>query len=92
MTHYRYQLVIPKLTRSMMISDTTEFIHRQITHPSVTPKDGVLHGLQQLTVALQGAPSSRSDDQIRAFRYLKDTLTDWAGDITPKELTAPQHS
>ena len=53
MTHYLCQRVIPKLTRSMMISDTTEFRHHQITQPSVTPKDKVLHGLQQLTAALQ---------------------------------------
>ena len=39
MTHYRCQRVIPKLTRSMMISYTTEFRHHQIKQPSVTPED-----------------------------------------------------
>ena len=52
MTHYRCQHIIPKLTRSMMISDTTEFRHHHITQPSVTPEDRVLHGLIQLTAAL----------------------------------------
>ena len=75
-----------------MISDTTEFRHHHITQPSVTPKDRVLHGLQQLTVALQGAPYSRSGDQICALQSLKDTLTNWEVDTTPKELKAPQHS
>ena len=42
MTHYRCQRVIPKLSRSMTISDTTEFRHHHITHPSVTPEDRVL--------------------------------------------------
>ena len=46
MTHYRCQSVIPKLTISMMISDTKEFRHHHITYPSVTPKDRVLHGIQ----------------------------------------------
>ena len=91
MTHYRCQRVITKLTRSMMISDTTEFRHHHITQPSVTPEDRVLHRLQQLTAAIQGSPYSQSGDQIRALQYLKDTLTNWSVDTTPKELTAPQH-
>ena len=33
MTHYHCQHVIPKLTRLMMISDTTEFRHHHITQP-----------------------------------------------------------
>ena len=74
-----------------MISDTTEFRHHHITKPSVTPKGRVIHGLKQLTAALQGAPSSRSGDQIRALQYLKDTLTNWDVDTTPKELIATQH-
>ena len=92
MTHYRCQSVIPKLTRSMVISDTTEFRHHHITQTSVTPEDRVLHGLQQLTADLQGAPYSISGDQIRALQSLKDTLTNWAVDTTPKEMTAPQHA
>ena len=88
-THYQCQRVIPKLTRSIMISDTTAFRHHHIAHPSVTPEDRVLHGLQQLTEALQGAPSSWSGDQIRAIQCLKDMLTDCSGDTTHKELTSP---
>ena len=92
MTHYRCQRVIPKITISMMISETTQFSHHHITKPSVTPEDRVLHGLQHLTADLQGAPSSRSGDQIRALKSLQDTLNDWAGDTTPQVPTAPQSS
>ena len=81
MTHYRCQRVIPKLTISMMISNNTEFRHRHITQPSVTPEDRVLHGLKQLAEDLIGAPYSQSGDQIRAIQYLKDTINDWA--VTP---------
>ena len=90
MTHYRCQRVIPKLTIYMMISDTTEFRHHHITQPSVTPKDRVLHGIQQLTTAIEGDTYSQSGDQIRALQSLKDTLTNWAVETTPKDLTAPQ--
>ena len=75
----------------MMISDTTEFRHHHITQPSITPEDRVLHGLQQLTAAIQGAPYYQSGDQIRALQSLKDTLTNWAVDTTPKDLTAPKN-
>ena len=92
MTHYHCHRVIPKQTKSMMISYTTEFRHHYITQPSVTPEDRVPHGLQQLTAAFQGVPSSWSGDQVRALQCLKDTLTDWVVDTTPKEMTAPQHS
>ena len=91
MTHYRFQRVIPKLMRSMMISDTTGFRHHHITQLLFTPEDRVLHRLQQLTAALQGSPYSRSCDQIRALQSLKDTLTNWDVDTTPKELTAPRN-
>ena len=76
----------------MMISDTTEFSHHQIIQPSVTPKDRVLHRLQQLTADIQGAPSSQSGDEIRALQYLQDTLNNWAGETTPQDPTAPQPS
>ena len=58
MTHYRCQRVIPKITRSIIISDTTEFRHHHITQPSVTPEERVIHGLKKLTAALQVSPSS----------------------------------
>ena len=84
MTYYCCQLVIPKLTRSMMISDTTEFRHHHITKPSDTHKDIGIHGLKQLTSDLQDAPSSRSDDQIHAPQYLQDTHNNWSGYTTPQ--------
>ena len=91
LTHYRCQHIIPKLTRSMMISDTTEFRHHHIIQPSVTAEERGLHRLEQLTAAFQGAPYSQSGDQIHALQSLKDTLTNWAADPTLKELTAPRH-
>ena len=92
MTHYSCQRVIPKLTRCMMISDTTEFRHHHITQPSVTAEDRVLHGLEQLMAAFQGAPYYRPGDQIRALQSLKDTLKNWAVETTPKDLTVTLHN
>ena len=71
--HYRCQLVTLKLSKSMVISDTTEFRHHQITQPTVTPADRVTHGLQQLVSALQVGTSSRSIEQLHAIQSLQDT-------------------
>ena len=56
MDHYRCQKVVPKDTKSEMLSDTIEFRHHKLTLPSVTPEEKVLHGVQQLTAALKNAP------------------------------------
>ena len=81
--HYRCQLVIPKLSKSLVTSDTTEFRHHHITQPSVTPDDRVTHGLQQLVSALQGGTPSRSSEQLDAIQQLQDTLTGWSADVSP---------
>ena len=53
MDHYRCQKVVPKDTKSEMLSDTIEFRHHKLTLPSVKPEYKVLHGVQQLTAALK---------------------------------------
>ena len=50
--HYRFQVVTLKLSKSTVISDTTEFRHHHITQPTVTPADRVTRGLQQLVPKL----------------------------------------
>ena len=73
--HYSCQLVIPKLSKSLVMSDTTKFWHHHITQPTVTPEDRVTHGLQQLVSALQGGAPSCSSEQLSTIQLLQDTLT-----------------
>ena len=80
--HYCCQRYIPKDSRSLSISDTIEFCHQHITQPSVTAEDQVLHGIQQLTSALEGTPSSKSADQLAAIQSLQDALGQWSGNRT----------
>ena len=82
--------MVPKLTLSLMTSDTTEFRHHHITQPAVTPEDRVTNGLQQLVAALQGGASSRSSEQLSAIQLLQDTLTSWSGSDSPSEPPVPQ--
>ena len=87
--HYRCQRYIPKDSRSLSISDTIKFYHQHITQPSVTTKDRVLHGIQQLTSALQGKSSSTSADQIAAIQSLQDALGKWSGNLTLENQEPP---
>ena len=65
-----------------MISDTTEFRHHHLTQPSFTPDDRVINGMQHLTSALQGTPSSKSDGQMTAIQELQYALSNWGSDMT----------
>jgi hypothetical protein len=76
-------LVIPKLSKSRVTSDTTKFQHHHITQPTITPEDRVTNGLQQLVPALHGGASSRSGKKINAIQFLQDTLTGWSADASP---------
>ena len=88
--HYQYQRYIPKDSHALSISDTIEFFHQHLTHPSVTTEYRVLHGMQQLTSALQKSPSSHSSDQLKAIQALQNTLGKWSGNnTTPQAPPTP---
>ena len=72
--HYRCQRVIPKDTKSEMVSDTVEFRHHDLTQPSVTPDDRLLHGIQLLIAALEGKPTPTSVEQLDAIGMLQEAL------------------
>ena len=77
--HYHYQRVVPKCSCLLMILDTTEFKHQHLTQPSVTAEDQVLHGVQYLTSALKGMPTSSINFQMSALRSLRDIINTWSG-------------
>ena len=87
--HYLCQRFIPKDSRALSISDTIKFHHQHLTQPSVTAKDRVLHGMQQLTSVLQKSPSSHSSAQLEAIQALHNTLGKWSGDNTTNQEPSP---
>ena len=50
--HYRCHTIVEKATRGAQISNTVEFRHHHNTHPTVTPMDCIVHGVNTLTCAL----------------------------------------
>ena len=80
--HYRCHHVIPKCTQTMTIYDTAELRHHHLNQHSVMPDDRVLHGMQRLTSALQGAQSSESDGQMTAIQEIQDALNNRGVEMT----------
>ena len=87
--HYRCQRFIPKDSRALSISNTIEFCHQHLTHPSVTAEDRVLHGVQQLNSALQHSPSSHSSEQLEAIQALPNALGKWSREKTITQEPPP---
>ena len=52
--HHCCQLVIPKVSKSLMTFDTTEVQYHHITQPTLIPEDRFTNSLQQLLRVLQG--------------------------------------
>ena len=75
--HYWWQLVAPKDTKAVKVSDTLEYWHQYLTQPTVTPEDFVLHGLQTLTCALEDAPIKMCDKQLRVISALHKIFGQW---------------
>ena len=90
--HCQCQRVIYKDTKAEIVSDTIEFRHHELTLPSLTPDNKVLHGVQQLTEVLKYTPESTVDAQIQSIKALHDNLEHWAGCIAaPTETTDLPH-
>jgi hypothetical protein len=53
--------------------------HQHITQPTLTSDDRFLHGMQNLTGALNDAPTVACDMQLRAIEELRNVLRNWSG-------------
>ena len=78
--------MVPKCSRLLMISDTTEFRHQHPTQPFITAEDWVLHGIQHLTAVLQGISTSHFERNILTLHSLQDVINSWCG------VQAPAHT
>ena len=86
-----------KGTRAAQISDTVEFRHHHLTHPTATPMDRIVHGVTTLTCALHKAPTISCHNQLAAIKALHQAIQRWAKLIlhtrtTPQITTLPHKS
>ena len=85
--HYRCQRVAPKDTKYVQVFDTLEYWHHYLTQPTLALEDRVLHGLQTLICALEGAPIQMCDEQIRAISSLHNIFGHWTKNVPTYPLT-----
>ena len=69
--HYRFIQSIDSKTKSLLITDTSEYLHEYQTQPTVTPEDIITHAIQFLSAALKDVPTSLCDYQLTAIEAVR---------------------
>ena len=62
--HYRCIQAIDSKTKSLIITDTAEYLHAYLTQPHVTAEDRTTHAINFLLVALIDLPTSIYESQL----------------------------
>jgi hypothetical protein len=70
--HYRTHLCHIKSTRRDRLSDTVQFMHKNITNPTLTPADKIMNAVANCYKALRGQPNHESDAQLQQMKQLLD--------------------
>ena len=56
--HYRCFHVVDGATKSLLLFDTIEFLHKYLTTPTVSEGDHIVHALNLLSCAIKDAPAA----------------------------------
>ena len=83
--HYRTHKCHIKETKSDRFSDTVQFQHKDITNPTVTPHDKLMHALADCAKAIKGIEIIDTSQDLRDIQRITQSLTD--GD---KDADIPQ--
>ena len=68
--HYRVHRCHIKSTRSERLSDTVQFMHKELTNPTLTPTDKLIKALADCAAALRGTQAPIPADQLHDLRRL----------------------
>jgi hypothetical protein len=68
--HYRVHNCFIKDTKSERLTDTIQFKHKNITNPSITPADKIMHALADCKTALQGLINHKSTQEYQELHQL----------------------
>ena len=73
--HYRVHNCHIKDTRHERLSDTVQFMHKNITNPMITQADKLMIAIQRCTNLIQGNTTEDCDDAIRELQQIVDVAT-----------------
>ena len=83
--HYRCHTIVVKSTRAAQISDTVEFRHHHLTHPTITTMDRIFHGMNKLTCDLHDAPHIACNNQLFAIEAIHQAIQRWTKTTRPPQ-------
>ena len=75
---YRCHTIVAISTRAAQVLYTVEFRHHNLTQPTFTPMDRIVHGVTTLTCPLHDAPTIACDNQLSAIHALHQAIQRWA--------------
>ena len=84
--NYRVHNCHIKDTRHKRLSDTIQFMHKNITKPMITQADKLMIAIQRCTNLIQGNTTKDCDDAIRALQQIVDVATTAYKDGTLHEI------
>ena len=64
-------------TKSLLYSDTVEFMHNCLTQPTVSKSNRIVHAFNFLSCAVKDAPAVVYHDQLPAISNLRDIFRGW---------------
>jgi hypothetical protein len=68
--HYRVHNCHIKETKKERLSDTVQFKHKNITNPSLSPHDKIMHALAKCKATLEGMLAGKEDQQLDELKTL----------------------
>ena len=69
--------VVDGATKSLLFSNTVEFLHEYLTKPTVREGDRIVHTLNFISCEIKDAPTDIHSKQLTAISKLRDLFTNW---------------
>ena len=77
--HYICIHAIDANTKTLIITDTAEYLHRYLTQPQITAEERMTHAIQFLTAALKVVPASICNSQLAAIDAVRTIFSGTKG-------------
>ena len=75
--HYRCIQAIKSKTKSLIITDTSEYVHAYLTQNHVTAEERMTHAIHFLSAALKDFPTIICDSQLAAIEAVWTIFANW---------------
>ena len=77
LNQYRCFHVVDSANKSLFYSNTVEFLHDNLSQPTMTKSDRIVHVLNFLSCSIKDAPSTIHHEQLTAISNLRKCFSNW---------------